>query len=238
MIDPVICRRRAIALAALALTIADLAMMAIAVARYPAFSSQPGADLVALEAVSVLAAYAVAAVWILRKRGPDWDVIVGNATVFGILGGTLEALNIGIENGIPLAIHFPPLLFGFMLLIVSSWAVAGYRTARTADSFRAGLLSAVLSSGLSMLIAVAVGFTIQFFFVPPEPASVSTWAELKRSEWTDPRALGLANTLDSGITHLGIAPIVALVFGGLSCALARSRSSKEASTLIVGRSGS
>ena len=40
------------------------------------------------------------------------------------------------------------------------------------------------------------------------------WAEFERSEWTDARALGVANTLDSGVTHLVIAPIVALMFGG------------------------
>ena len=220
-------RRAPIALAVLALIVANLAMIAIGVAKYPAFFSQPGAHIVLLESVSVLVAYAVAAVWIGRSRGTNWDAIVRCATLFGLLGGALEALNIGIENGIPVAIHIPALPIGFMLTIFTSWGVAGFRTARSLNSIRAGLLSAVSSAGICMLVAVAIGFVIQFFFAPPDPEYVSTWAEFKRSGWTDPRAFGLANTLDSGFTHLVIAPVVALVFGGVASFIARLRSSKE-----------
>jgi hypothetical protein len=88
-----------------------------------------------------------------------------------------------------------------------------------------------------MLVAVAIGFVIQFFLAPPEAAYVATWAEFKRSGWTDPRAFGLANTLDSGFTHLVIAPVAALVFGGVASFIARLRPSKEVSTVPVGRSG-
>ncbi len=72
-----------------------------------------------------------------------------------------------------------------------------------------------------MLIAVAAGFLIQFFLIAPKPDYVSTWAEFKRSEWTDPRAFEIANTLDSGFTHFIIAPFVALIFGGGASLLAR-----------------
>jgi hypothetical protein len=89
-----------------------------------------------------------------------------------------------------------------------------------------------------MLVAVTPGFVIQFFASRPEPAYISTWAEFKRSGWTDARAFGLANTLDSGFTHLVIAPIVALVFGGVASFLAQFSSSKKTSTIPVGRSGS
>ena len=81
-----------------------------------------------------------------------------------------------------------------------------------------------------MLIAVAGGFCIQFFLVPPEPAYVSTWGEFMRSGWTDARAFGVANTLDAGFTHLVIAPVVALLFGGVASALAQFTPSKTAPT--------
>ena len=71
------------------------------------------------------------------------------------------------------------------------------------------------------LIAVAAGFAIEFFIAPPDPAVVSMWAEYRRSGWTDSHAFGLANTLDSGFTHLFVAPIVAMVFGGIGSLLAR-----------------
>jgi hypothetical protein len=71
-----------------------------------------------------------------------------------------------------------------------------------------------------MLLAVAAGLTIEFFIAPPDPATISTWAEYRRSGWTDAYAFGLANTLDSAFTHLIIAPIVAMVFGGIGSLLA------------------
>ncbi len=67
-----------------------------------------------------------------------------------------------------------------------------------------------------------IGFVIQFFVAPPEPGYISTWAEFKRSGWTDPSAFGVANTLDSGFTHLVIAPVVALVLGGVASLIASS----------------
>jgi hypothetical protein len=212
-------------------------MIGFSVAQYPAFFSQPAAPTLVVESVSILVCYAVAAVWLRRTRGPNWDAIVRSATLFGLLGGTVEALNIGIENGIPVAIHTPALPIAFMFTIFASWGVAGFRTARSLNSTRAGVLTAVSSAGICMLIAVTAGFVIEFFAARPEPAYISTWAEFKRSGWTDARAFGLANTLDSEFTHLVIAPVVALVFGGVACFFARLGSSKESSTVPAGRSG-
>ena len=87
-----------------------------------------------------------------------------------------------------------------------------------------------------MLIGVAAGFVIEFFAARPDPAYVATWGEFKRSGWTDARAFGLANTLDSAFTHLVIAPIVALVVGGLGSLLARIAHSKEDSIPRAGHS--
>jgi hypothetical protein len=212
-------------------------MIGLAVVQYPDFFSQPGAHVVVLESSFALVAYAVAALWVGRPRGAERDIIV-SAALFGLLGGTVEALNIGIENAIPAAVHTPALPIAFMFTIFASWGVAGFRTARSLNSIRAGLLTAVSSAAICMLIAVTAGFVIEFFAARPEPAYISTWAEFKRSGWTDARAFGLANTLDSGFTHLVIAPVVALVFGGVASFLAQFRSSKETSTTPMGRSGS
>jgi hypothetical protein len=70
--------------AMLALIIANLAMIGVAVAQYPAFFSQPSAAIVVVESISVLVAYAIAAVWVGRTRGPDWDAILRSATLFGL----------------------------------------------------------------------------------------------------------------------------------------------------------
>jgi hypothetical protein len=219
----------------LELIVANLAMIAVAVAQYPPFFYQPGARIFVLESTSILIAYAVAAVWVGRRQGASWDAILRVATLFGILGGIAEVLNIALENCIP-AIHTPALPIPFMLGIFTSWGVAGFRVARSLNSVRAGVLTAVSSAAICMLLAVAAGFVIEFFAAKPGPAYISTWAEFKRSGWTDARAFGLANTLDSAFTHLLVAPGVALVFGAVASFLAQLSSSKETAVTPVHRS--
>lgn len=212
--------RSTLALALLALVALNLAAIGLGVTSYPALFSQPGARTFVWEPVCALAAYAGAVVWIASTRGAHWNTILRTATLFGIIGGTLEILNIGIENGNPFSVHGPLLQIGSMLTLFTLWGVAGFRAARTLSSIRAGLSAAVSSAAICMLIAVAGGFCIQFFLAPPDPAYVSTWAEFRRSGWTDARAFGVANTLDAAFTHLVIAPVVAILFGGAGSWLA------------------
>jgi hypothetical protein len=220
--------RGAFAFVLLGLIVINLGMIAIGVARYPALFFQSGARTFVVEPISVLVAYAIAVVCIARTHGTYWDGILRTAIIFGLLAGTFEIINIGIENGIPFAVRGPVLQIAFMLSIFTSWGIAGFRTARSLSSIRAGLLAAVCSAGICMLIAVAAGFLIQFFLVPPKSEYVSTWSEFKRSGWTDPHAFEVANTLDSGFTHLIIAPVVALIFGGVASLLARFTLSRTA----------
>lgn len=222
----------------LALIVADLTMMGVAIAHYPPFFGQPGALTYVLEPATVLLAYAVAAVWVGRSKAPDWDAIRRRAILFGLIGGILEALNIAIENGVPVAIHSPVVPIGFMLLVFASWGVVGFRAARSLHSVRAGVLTAVSSAAVCMLIAVCAGFLIEFFAAKPAPESVLTWGEFKRSGWTDPRAFGIANTMDSAFTHLLAAPPVALLLGGLASLLAQLTASKEIPTTPAPRPGS
>ena len=215
--------RNTITFSLLAIIVVILTMIFVAVRRYPALFSQPGARLLVLEPVPILGAYAVAVVWIGRIRGVEWDTRLRTAALYGLLGGILEILNIRIENGLSFAAHIPTAPVGFMLLIFASWGIAAFRTARALQSIRWGLLTAVASAGICMLIAVAAGMAIQFFLAVPEPAYVATWAEFKRSGWNDPRAFSLANTLDSAFTHLAVAPFVALVVGGVASLLGQRR---------------
>ena len=147
----------------LALITANIAMTAVGVAKTPAFFSQPGSRTYVLEPVCALLAYTIAVIFIARTRGPYWDSILRAAIVFGVLTATLEVINIVIENGIPLAPRGPALPIGFMLSIFMLWGTAGFRTARSLRSTRAGLFAAVSSAGICMVIAVAAGFIIQFF---------------------------------------------------------------------------
>jgi len=195
-------------------------MAAFAIARYPALFEQRSAVVYVLELIGILLVYAVLTVYVVRVRGGSWNTILTNATVFGVITGALESINIGLENAAPVAVHGPAVSIGFMAIVFSLWGIGGARTVRSGNSIRAGIAAAILSAGICMLIAVAAGFLIEFFVAPPDPAIVSMWAEYRRSGWTDAHAFGLANTLDSAFTHLIIAPIVAMVFGGVGSLLA------------------
>jgi len=161
----------------------------------------------------------------VRMHGANSEIVLRNAALFGTATGVIEIANIAIEQGIPFAVRGPALQITVMLLIFAVWGFAGFRISKLLCSVRSGILTSVFSAGICMLIAVAAGFAIEFFLVPPRPDYVATWGEFQRSGWTDARAFGIANALDSGSSHLVIAPIVALVFGGAASWLARFKTS-------------
>jgi hypothetical protein len=229
---------RPVTIVVLALIVANLAMMGVAIAHYPPFFDQPGALTYMLESATVLLAYAIAAVLVGRSKAADWDEILRRAILFGIFGGILEALNIAIENSIPAPIHAPAVPIGFMLVVFASWGVAGFRATRSLRSVRAGVLTAVSSAAVCILIAVFAGFLVEFFAAKPAPESIVTWGEFTRSGWTDPRAFAIANTMDSAFTHLLAAPPIALILGAVASYLAQSSSSQEIPTTSVGGSSS
>ena len=213
----------------LAVVVMDIAMAAVGVARSPEFFSQSGARAFVWEPVLALLGYAVAIVLLARARGAYWGSLLGRAIACGVMTGMVEVINIGVENGIPFAVSGPFIAPGFMLLVFTLWGVAGFRVTRSERSIRAGLLVAISSAGICMLIAVTAGFIVELFVSPPEPAYVASWAEFKRSGWTDARDFAVANTLESAFTHLVVAPIVALFSGGLGSLLAQIRFSRTAS---------
>lgn len=220
--------RNVTAIALITLIVISVSMAALAVSRYPAFFSQTGARTYLVQSICALFAYAVAIFVFVRPNSPLWKTILPTALRFGLLSGAIEIVNIGIENGIPFSIHSPVAQIGFMLTVFALWGVASGRTAQACRSTRAGLLAGISSAGICMLIAVTAGFAMELFLVPPESAYVATWGEFKRSGWTDARAFGIANTLDSGFTHLVMAPIVAAIFGSIASLLVRYLPSKDA----------
>jgi hypothetical protein len=135
--------RGAFAFALFGLIVINLGMIALGVARYPALLLQSGARTFVAEPISVLVAYALAVVYIARTHGTYWDRILRTAISFGLLAGTFEIINIGMENGIPFSVRGPALQIAFMLSVFTSWGFAGFRTARSLGSIRAGLLAAV-----------------------------------------------------------------------------------------------
>ena len=229
--------RSLIAFALLVLIAASIGMAVAAVERSPAFLTQPSARAYLVEPVLALVAYACAVVVIVMRRGAAWEAELKSAAVFGGVAGLIEIVNIAIENGIPFAVQGPQLQITAMLILFAVWGMAGAWTTRELGTIRSGMLASVLSAGVSMVIGVTAGFALQFFIAPPQPGYVATWAEFKRSGWSDAGAFGIANTLDSGFNHLVIAPMVGIAVGSLGAWIGRFSLSRRDAARRAGDAG-
>lgn len=194
---------------------ASIAMAIAAVERSPGWIARPGAAAILRATWLTLVVYAGVIVVVAANRGVEWDEELHNGALFGTIAGLVEVINIALENAGFAQTFLAALSLASMLILFLLWVLAGVRTSRDLQHFRPGVIAAVMSAGVCMVIAVTAGFATDLFIAPPRPSVISTWAEFRRSGWTEPHAFGIANTLDSGFTHLWMGPVIALVAGSL-----------------------
>lgn len=206
---------------------ASIGMAVASVERSPGWVSHPGAASILREVWLTLIVYAGVIVVVVANCGKEWDEEMRNAALFGSIAGVVEAVNIVLENVIPSVMNKAAVSITVMLAVFALWGWAGAKTARDLHHFRPGVTAAVMSAGVCMVIAVTVGFALELFISPHAPAYIETWPEFRRSGWMDARAFGIANTLDSGFTHLWMGPVIALVVGSLGAGIG-ARSAPEA----------
>jgi hypothetical protein len=206
---------------------ASIGMAVAAVERSPGWVLHPGAATILREAWMTLVIYAGAIVVVVAHRGEDWDAEMRNAAVFGIGSAAVEIANVLRENWNSTLMNSPALQIAAMLVMFSLWGVAAARTANGLRQFRPGLIAAVLSAGVCMVIAVTAGFALELFIVPPSPSYIETWPEFQRSGWLDARAFGIGNTLESGFTHLWMGPVIAIVVGAIGAGIGIGRRSRK-----------
>lgn len=226
-------RSHALAVALLACNAASLCAIYLGVRGYPPFWSQPGAWVYVCEPVAALLVYSGLVVWVSEKRGPWWQTIVQTAAVFGLAAAAVDLAGLIIEDGRLFRVHGPGMQIATMLTLFTLWGVAGWRASRALKSVRAGLIAAISSAAICMMVSVSAALIVQLFFAGPPLAEVATWGEFARSGWTNPRAFAIANTLDSGFTHLLIAPVIAAITGGVGALLARY-SNRAAARVVAG----
>jgi hypothetical protein len=212
---------RAVAAALLVCNAVSLCAIYLGVRQYPPFWSQAGAWVYVCEPVAALLVYSGLVVWVSEMRGMWWQTVLRIAAVFGVAAAAVDLAGLVVEDGLLFRVRGPAMQIAIMLTLFTLWGAAGWRAARALNSMRAGPVAAVLSAGVCMMIAVAAALIVQLFLVRPSVADVATWGEFKRSGWTNPRAFAIANTLDSGFTHLMIAPIVAAITGSFGSILSR-----------------
>ena len=136
------------------------------------------------------------------------------AVLVGVALGTLEMVNISVETfaGLSGAANLTttaPLILGPFLV----WSVVAGWAARATWSPRTGLLAAVWSAMVTMVIGVTYGFVLALVVPDRLAHDLVNDPDYLRSGWTDVNAFVLANTFDNGFTHLLGGLIVGSVVG-------------------------
>jgi hypothetical protein len=208
----------------LALIGADLALVALRAATYPAFFTMPGAlgYLAPLLVALALYAAAITALPRLTGRAPAAASVLRVGTVAGVIGGALDVANITLESvvALPQAVVSVTTLAA-MLGLFLAFGAAGFVGGRAAGAFWPGVGAAVWSAVVAILIAITFGFVLATLALPKLAHDMQNDPDYRRSGWTDTRAFAIANTFDAGYTHLLEGPIIALVLGAAGSGLAQ-----------------
>ena len=200
---------------ALAAIVVNIALIAIRVSSYRPLLAMPGSVPFIAKPLVVLTIYFAVVMWMTSDTAGDRAVALSVGTSFGLVTATVQILHLFIESFVPteqLVTGITALVFmiGTFLL----WAVAGFVTGRRGASVGAAATAGSWAAIVCMLILVAVGLGLTFVPVP-SASYVSTWSEFRESGWADATAFGIANTFDSGYSHLLVGPIVGAITGAL-----------------------
>ena len=199
---------------------ASIGMAFAAVERCPGWFYHPGATPYFEEAVYSLVVYAGVIVIVVANRGEEWDEELQNAAIFGSIAAAIEVVGSAVDHIHSAAAFAPAVNVITLLAMLVLWGLAAGRTSRDHGHFRPGLMTALMGAGVTMVIAVVIGFALELFIAPTSDAT--TWAAFTRSGWTDMRAFAIANTFHAGFTDLWIGPAVALLVGALGAACGKA----------------
>jgi hypothetical protein len=216
------CTSKTLRWALLAAVALDLALVIGRAFSFAGFFALPGSALYLLEPVALLLLYAGVALWLPKLAGSPWQVPLQLGTLVGICLGALEVVNISLESLADLGRPASSISsLALMLALFCGWGVAGFWATRRAGSLRLGVLAAVWAAMVSITIAVTFGFVLPYIALPRLAHDMAADPDFLRSGWHDPVAFAIANTFDSGFTHLLEAPIIGAMFGVLGGALAK-----------------
>jgi len=199
----------------------NITLMALNIALYPAFFTQPNALFYLLESLASLIVYAVIAFLTTGRISSQADVASRIGLLFGLLTGCLWLVNLTLETftnisgGAGILATAPFLLGGFLL-----WGVAGVVAAWRTSSIGSGMLAAVWSALLCALLTVAYGWTLPLVAQARLQEGLVNDPDFLRSRWTDLHAFVLANSFDSGFSHLLGALIIGLTLGAIGAVAA------------------
>jgi hypothetical protein len=197
----------------------DLGLIGLQVALYPALLAQPGSLGYIAEPIVMVLVYAAIVVAVTTRVAPA-DQPARQATLslgmaFGLLTGGLWIVNHTLETFVDLSslgiLATAPLLLGAFLL----WDLAGFLRAQQTGSLPSGLLAALWSAMLCVLLTITDGFALLYLALPRLTAREANDPDFARSHWSDLHAFVIANTFDAAFSHLLGAIVISLVFGAV-----------------------
>jgi hypothetical protein len=206
----------------------DVVLVAAGVIGYPSFLNQRGSVAYLAEPLVLLAVYAVAVVIVTRSTSGDRRRILRAAATVGLVLGVLEMVNISVEtfaglSGSANLATTAPLILGPFLV----WSVVAGWAARATGSLRMGLLAAVWSAMVTMVLGVTYGFVLALATPGTLAHDLVNDPDYLRGGWPDVKAFVPANTFDNGFTHLlgglVVGSVVGLIGSLIGTRLTRSR---------------
>jgi len=187
------------------------ALMLYGVLRYPASLSQGGL-LSFLATASALLAYGGAALWARRQSSDSMQIALGQGVKIGILLGVAAVLNHTFEIfatlDSSLSTIFGVSMWGLMFL---SFGVAGSATYHLVGSLQLAVISSIWGALISTVVILLYGYLIGLLFMPHIQQILQ--GAFAQSGMTDLQAFVIQNTLDSGSSHVLLAPFMAGIFG-------------------------
>ena len=212
---------RVVRLGFLTLVAVSVVMIGVRVALYLPVLVQPGGSLSVLAPVGVLLVYGLLGGWITAHPPRDHAAALRTGTACGVVSGLVSVAHMAQEAYVPL----PPrelaiVTWVFILAMFAPWAFAGFAAARRTRHVPLGLLAAVWSSAVCMVLTVSFGFGQLLTSLDRLQRHDVGSPDFLRSGWTDLRAFAIADIFEAGFWHLVIGPIVALLLGGIAATAA------------------
>ena len=196
-----------------------LALILFGVLRYPAVLREGGAAGIVVP-VAVLAVYGLVAWRIGRFSEGEAPIALRQGRDVGLLLGVVMAAHLTIENFVDLAAPWNAVLsLGLFPVLFFAFGYAGFRGAARTGQWRWGVAASVWSAMLCMVLICVYGFAVNYLFMPRMEHILQNSPEFTRSGMHDLKAFTVANCLESCASHLIIAPLLAVIFGGVGGAL-------------------
>lgn len=200
--------------------IASLVLISIAAIGVDSPMKMSGGFVYVVEATLPLLAYGLIFYRVPTLRVMQGGTVLQVGTTVGIIGGTLQIIQLALENFGRRIGENSSVTLAFMLSAFLIWGAAGFRVTRKTDEFKMGVIASCWGAMVSVLMAVTFGLALMTANIP-SPAYVATWNEFKQSGWSNAHAFAIANSLEAVLGHLVIGPVAGTLFGILGVVAAK-----------------